>query len=195
MLEKFKELGDNKTLLNIGIDKWVMIALAGLLLLCSSSFFSENKNIKKGSVQVKQFEGNEEEKNEYVCAMEDELTTILESIKGVGKVKVMITVSNSGKQLVLREEPYTKEDEKEEGENGPGISRQNISKEDRVVMSSDENGNSVPYVVSSEKPVIQGVAVVAQGGGNINVVEKITDVIMALFNVSAHKISVIEMKG
>lgn len=127
--------------------------------------------------------------------MEKQLKDILESVKGVGKVNVMITVEDNGKQIVLREQPYTKSSEVKQAKEGEEVISSDISQEDRVVLGAGENGDNSPYVISSKKPVIKGVAVVAQGGGNPVVVEKITNVIKSLFEVSVHKISVIEMKG
>ena len=195
MLEIFKKIGNKKSILSIGIDKWIMLALAGLLLVTGTAFFPDNKNTGKNFSDKNEGVINEREDNEYVAGMEKELTDILESIKGVGKVKVMITVGDDGKQIVLREEPYSKSSEVSEGDEGDKIIREDISKEDRVVLGSGEDGENSPYIISSQKPEVQGVAVVAEGGGNPLVVEKITKVIKSLFEVSVHKISVIEMKG
>ena len=105
MLEIFKKIGNKKSILSIGIDKWIMLALAGLLLVTGTAFFPDKKNTGKNYLDKNEGVINEREDNEYVAGMEKELTDILESIKGVGKVKVMITVGDDGKQIVLREEP------------------------------------------------------------------------------------------
>ena len=43
------------------------------------------------------------------------------------------------------------------------------------------------------EPEISGVLVVAEGGGRIKTVQEITDAVMALFGVEAHKIKVMKM--
>ncbi len=194
MLEIFKKMSNKKSFLSISIDKWIMLALAGVLLIVGTTVFPDNNKNKRKNENVVNVE-NKDNDNGYASVMEKQLKDILESVKGVGKVNVMITVEDNGKQIVLREQPYTKSSEVKQAKEGEEVISSDISQEDRVVLGAGENGDNSPYVISSKKPVIKGVAVVAQGGGNPVVVEKITNVIKSLFEVSVHKISVIEMKG
>ena len=48
--------------------------------------------------------------------------------------------------------------------------------------------------MKEKSPIVEGVTVVAQGGGNAEVQKNISDVIQALFGVEAHKIIVVKMK-
>lgn len=194
MLEIFKKWSNKKSFLSISIDKWIMLALAGVLLIVGTTVFPDNNKNKRKNENVVNVE-NKDNDNGYASVMEKQLKDILESVKGVGKVNVMITVEDNGKQIVLREQPYTKSSEVKQAKEGEEVISSDISQEDRVVLGAGENGDNSPYVISFKKPVIKGVAVVAQGGGNPVVVEKITNVIKSLFEVSVHKISVIEMKG
>ena len=50
------------------------------------------------------------------------------------------------------------------------------------------------YVSKIREPSIEGVTVVAQGGGNAVIQKNITEVIQALFGIEAHKIKVVKMK-
>lgn len=49
-------------------------------------------------------------------------------------------------------------------------------------------------ITYQDETQVEGVVVVAEGGGNAVVVQKITDVVRALFNVDSHKIKVTESK-
>lgn len=49
-------------------------------------------------------------------------------------------------------------------------------------------------MVKEVSPVIEGVSVVAQGGGNPLIQKNITEVIQALFGIEVHKIKVVKMK-
>ena len=60
-------------------------------------------------------------------------------------------------------------------------------------MLYDEDDNTKPYVTSNEYPQIEGVLVVAQGGGNPSVNAQISDAIFALFDVELHKIKIVKM--
>ena len=52
----------------------------------------------------------------------------------------------------------------------------------------------IPYVVKHIEPQIQGITVVAQGGGDALIQKNISDVLEALFHIEAHKIKVVKMK-
>lgn len=49
-------------------------------------------------------------------------------------------------------------------------------------------------ITYQEETQVEGVVVVAEGGGNAVIVQKITEVVRALFDVDSHKIKVIESK-
>ena len=60
-------------------------------------------------------------------------------------------------------------------------------------MIYDGNDETFPYVTSRQNPQIEGVLVVAQGGGNARVNSDISEAIMALFDIEAHKIKVMKL--
>lgn len=49
-------------------------------------------------------------------------------------------------------------------------------------------------ITHQDETQVEGVVVVAEGGGNAVIVQQITDVVRALFDVDSHKIKVIESK-
>ena len=49
-------------------------------------------------------------------------------------------------------------------------------------------------ITYQDETQVEGVVVVAEGGGNAVIVQKITEVVRALFDVDSHKIKVIESK-
>ncbi|MGN0307750.1 MAG: stage III sporulation protein AG, partial [Lachnospiraceae bacterium] len=63
-----------------------------------------------------------------------------------------------------------------------------------TVYIRKETGEQVPYVVKEVSPLVEGVSVVAEGGGNAVVQKNITEVIQALFGIEVHKIKVVKMK-
>jgi stage III sporulation protein AG len=72
--------------------------------------------------------------------------------------------------------------------------KESYKEEEAVVFEEDSEGNTIPYVIKENVPEIEGIAIVAEGGGNSENILKITGVVQALFGVSAHKISVIGMR-
>ena len=105
-------------------------------------------------------------------------------MEGVGKVKVMITLKSSKESVVNKDTPYeesTKKDEK-------------AVKEDEETVLIDKNGEKVPYIVKEVEPEVEGVVVVAQGGGSDIVNQNIVDAVSVLFHISSYKIKVLKME-
>lgn len=63
------------------------------------------------------------------------------------------------------------------------------------ILSQMQGIENVHVMITyQDKTIVQGVVVVAEGATNGVVVQKITDVVRALFDVDSHKIKVIESK-
>lgn len=166
---------------NIEKEKIILIGLAGILLLGASCMGSGENEKKEETTTLYSLE----EKN-YQDKLEDRVKTIIENIKGVSNVSVMITYK-SGYEKILKEDVEgsisgNRNNEEEESNQE--------SKKTTVILEQD--GNSVPYVVKEIYPEIEGIAVVANGVTNDEMKEKIIDMLSALFDVSLHKISVLE---
>lgn len=156
---------------------FIVIILMGVLFLILS-IPTEKKgtyeNLEQEN-QVKEKDNKVEEQEKYLEKAEEQLKEILESIEGVGKVKVMITLKNDGVNIIDKNQKETKE-----------------TKEEETVIY-DRNDETFPYVTSRQTPQIEGVLVVAQGGGNAKVNSDISEAIMALFDVEVHKIKIVKM--
>lgn len=191
--KKVKSIDIKKCIQNIGIDKLIIIAICGVVLVMLPS--GSKSNSKNTSIVNK----NETSENiielsgeKYCEQLEKRLEDILSRIEGVGNVKVMITLKATSEKIVLKEVAYDKSNEHTGTE--ANIIRENYKEEESVVFQEDSDGNTVPYVIKENVPEIEGIAVVAEGGNNTNNILKITNVVQALFGVSPHKISVIGMR-
>ncbi len=185
----------NIDLKKIGMDKWLLIALAGVLIVMSSIPTSKKgvntdkagKNIKETQIQQKM------DSMEYVDYMEKRLKSMIENIDGIGKAEVMITLKTTGEDVILMEKPYSKSQVTENDDTGGSRTTNELSEEQRVIYITESDGTTVPYVLKEKEPEIEGIAIVAKGGGNKAKAVQIISMTEALFSVSAHKISVVEM--
>lgn len=130
----------------------------------------------------------------YAKRMEEELQELLSAMEGVGEVKVMITIRDSGEQVVEKDVPSESGWVSETDSAGGTRESESARQEESTVYVTDSEGNRTPYVSQTIQPQIEGVTVVAQGGGDVLIQKNITEVIQALFDIEAHKIKVVKMK-
>ena len=183
-------------------ENMAILALLGILLMVIALPVKKTENARDeaglsdtGSDTMKTSETEKDDGDgSYTQEVENRLEALLSSMDGVGEVKVMVTLSSSMEQVVEKDVPYSMDTTKETDSAGGSRDVVNSKQEETTVYVTDQAGNKTPYISKTLEPAIEGVTVVAQGGGNAVVQKNITDVIQALFGVEAHKIKVVKMK-
>ncbi len=133
------------------------------------------------------------EEKEYITYYENKLKKLLERMEGVGKVEVAITLKSSAEQVILKDTPYSQESLNETDNEGGSRISSNTQKQDETVLITTDSGETIPYVLKELEPSVEGVVVLAQGGGDGNIATKIVNAVGVLFNVPAHKVQVLKM--
>lgn len=178
---------------------WVVIALAGILLLIiaiptGSTTKKKTAGEEEAAAVEKSSENGKEQdwKSSYVAGLETELEEVLAKMDGVGDVRVMITVSDNGEQIVEKDASGTSTTtmETDSGGGSRTVTEDNTEETTVYVEKEDE---TYPYIRKEVLPSIDGIVVVAEGGGNPGVVSDISDAVEALFSVEAHRIKVVKM--
>ena len=167
---------------------WIAIALAGVLILIIAMPLSP-KQSESGNTAGQETAGavsdsgsTQGSQNAYAAALERRLKQVLGQMEGVGKAEVMITLSDSGETIVEND--------------ASGGTRTTTDQETEETTVYVENGNEKhPYVTKEVLPKVEGVLVVAEGGDDPRVISDISDTVMALFRVEAHKIKVVKMSS
>ena len=182
-------------------ENMAILALLGILLMVIALPVKKTENTRDetglsdtGSDTMKTSTEKDDGDGSYTQEVENRLEALLSSMDGVGEVKVMVTLSSSVEQVVEKDVPYSMDTTKETDSAGGSRDVVNSKQEETTVYVTDQAGNKTPYISKTLEPAIEGVTVVAQGGGNAVVQKNITDVIQALFGVEAHKIKVVKMK-
>lgn len=184
-----KEIGNlREKMKHMNKNQWLILVLTGILLLVIAMPVP-GKSSKKEPVEASQTEAGEGGDMEM---LEQRLEKALANVEGVGRVRVMITKKSSGEKIVEKDVPVTDKSTAEE-ENGGNRSTVERTQEESTVYQQDGSGGQTPYVIRETEPEIQGVIIVAEGGGNARTVQDITEAVMALFGVEAHKIKVMKM--
>ena len=160
----------------------------GLALICAGAvaillFFSVSGSDTKSTKELSPAETFDAEA--YVNALESRLETIISSISGAGKTRVMLTLDGSA-------EYYYQNDYKESAEND-GEAKYSHSSDFNTVIVKNADGSESPVLNASLSPAVTGAVVVCQGGGSTEVRESIYNAIKALLDIPTNKICVLKM--
>lgn len=172
---------------------WLILVLAGILILIIA--LPTDTKEKKQAEEAKE---NISKENNTMEASKDEierkLEDILEKIDGAGDVKVMITYQDSGTQVVEKNK-NTSENSLEESDSTGGVrSTKEQQLQESTVYEEADAGNT-PFVSKELLPKVEGILIVASGGDNQKVKQNISEAVLALFQVEAHRIKIVKMSG
>jgi stage III sporulation protein AG len=116
-------------------------------------------------------------------------------VEGAGEVRVLITLKESEEKIVEKDGPEQTSDTTEMDAAGGSRTTKANSLEKTTIYTTDESGSSIPYVVKTVSPTVEGVVVIAQGGDQLAVRQNIIEAIQVLFDVDMNKITVVKMKN
>lgn len=202
MQQRLKDFLKNRKWGQLKKSDWAVIALTGVLILIIAMPTGENKPENTGAaadqvqeeavVRKDQTAGQETENDTYVNDLEEKLKKVLTQMEGVGKVEVMITVSDTGESVVEKDTTGTTTTTTEIDSSGGSRTTTDSSNEKKTIYVETKD-ETYPYIQKEKMPSIEGVVVVAEGGGNSVVVSNISEAVKALFPVEAHRIKVVKM--
>ncbi len=179
-------------------DNLIILVLAGILLLVINlPTEKKESDSKKSTVEVGTMVSATEERRfgdlyEYTEYLEKKLESVLVNMKGVGRVKIMLTLETSEEQVVEKDEPMTRDNTTEtDTEGGNRVIYKMDSGQETVFMK--QGNDEIPYVSKTVLPQISGVLIIAQGAGQGNHSKNISEIAQALFGVEAHKVKVVPM--
>lgn len=200
-----KKVADLLSKQKFGKDSLLILILAGLLMLVIA-WPTESSGGKKKSETTKSEKEDSQEvmlnvaagsemQADYGTRLEQRLSALLREMDGVGNVRVMVTFSNSGEEIPLKDVTRSDRDTTEaDGDGGMRVINEREYEEVTIYVTNEE-GKRIPYIVRTLEPEVIGVAVIAEGGGNPNIQKNITAVIQSLFRIDANRIIVTKMKS
>lgn len=189
-------------------DNLIILVLSGILLFIIAIPMGTSKKNSSDTAEKSQIglpqEADESRESgedvtrdlseaEYAQALEQRLTQALSQVAGVGRVQVMITLKSSRELVVEREAAVSRQTTNETDSQGGSRMISQVETDDCVVYRS-VGSDSEPYVIKTMLPEIEGVLVVAEGAGSGTVKRNVTAIVQALFDVEAHKVSVVKME-
>ena len=168
----------------------IIILIVTVLIINNMWSTDRTENDNTNSVSSKVLA--ETETTEVKDDLEERLEDILESISGVGKVKVLIKYSESSTIVAMYNET-TSESITQEND-GDGANKNTTETESKKeIVYTDENGESKPITEKVIMPTIEGAIITAQGAQNANTKSAIVSAVEAVTGLAVHKIQVFEM--
>lgn len=171
---------------------YLILVLIGILLLVIVLPVGDKKT-DSSKQETKQQEQAVQKKNETVSGeeLERRLADILSQIEGAGEVVVMITYKDSGTQVVEKD-VASQSSTVEETDGSAEQHTKDTQSQQTTVYDEAENGNT-PFISQELAPRIEGILVVASGGDDPVVKQNISEAVLALFPVEAHRIKIAKM--
>lgn len=127
-------------------------------------------------------------------SLQENLETILETMEGVGKVKVLINYSETSSVVGMYNETVTESSTQEKDTSG---GTRNVTEVDtqKEIAYSEAGGNSAPITEKVIMPTIEGAIITAEGAENATVKANIVSAVEAVTGLATHKIQVFKMEN
>ena len=143
--------------------RWLIIlGLVGILLIGLSEWMGQSPTPKEDGMAAVTVSQIEQ-------ALEDRVTALLSRVDGVGDCYVMVTLEQSTQQVYASE---------------------SASGGESVLTVATDSG-PVGLLITEIQPIIKGVVVVCDGGGDAAVCERVTAAVATAFNLSTRRVCVL----
>ena len=194
LIVKKGEKNNKKTIENLVIFVVILIITIIAINAIWKTDKKENTQNKESAykklAESSNSELNEESSNENI---EEKLENILSQMDGVGKVKVLVTYSETSQVVPLYNEDLQVNTTEEVDKEG-GTRKISENKEKKDIIYQETGGEKVPITGSIISPKIEGAVITAQGANNAQTKTNIIQATEAVTGLATHKIQVFEMK-
>ena len=126
---------------------------------------------------------------------EEKLANILSNIAGVGKVKVLLTYSQTSTYVPIYNENVKSSNTTETDSAGGSRTVEENDSQKEVIYKEDSSGNKEPVTQSIISPKIEGAIITAEGADNAEVKTAIVQAVEAATGLATHKIQVFKMSN
>ena len=124
---------------------------------------------------------------------EEKLANILSNIQGAGKVKVLLTYSETSTYVPVYNENSKTSNTTETDSSGGSRTISETDSQKEVIYKEDGSGSKEPVTKSIISPKIEGAIITAQGADDANVKTNIIQAVEAATGLATHKIQVFKM--
>jgi stage III sporulation protein AG len=154
---------------------------------------SEKSKEQSDKVLAKVLETDSAQEITGYYTLQQNLENILETMEGVGKVKVLINYAETSTTVAVYNETKTESTTEEKDTEG---GTRNVTQTDtqKEIAYTRESGESAPITEKIIMPTIEGAVITAEGASNANIKANIISATQAVTGLAAHKIQVFQMQ-
>lgn len=184
--ENIRKLDKNKLLVNV-----IIVFLIGVFIIISTNYFINDKDetLKYTNVINNNNFNIKDTIEDYSTKLEHKLENILNQIKGVDKVKVMITLEETIEKIPAKNTTNTKERTTEKDAEG---GTREVIREDYTEQIISSNNSFA--VIKQVNPTIKGVIVVARGVENVRIKEQLYNAVKTVLGIPGNRIEIYSSK-
>lgn len=184
-----------------GVQTLLLMFLAGVLLLVISGYFASREDgDNRGEGQAHDHASAAYAASNLTAPpislaayLAKGLEDILSLVAGAGEVRVMLTIGNTSRIFAQNSQSISSKTTEEDSEGGVRYV-ESANSSFTYVMIRQNDGSEVPLLLTEIAPSIEGVIIVAQGGGDVAVRAALSHAVQALLGVAAHRVQVFEMQ-
>lgn len=176
----------------------IILAIVGILLIVFSDIFKKDERL---DLEVL----NEQDQSEEVAKVKDQfisdisemeeqyeqsLQAMLNKISGVTEVEVMVNIDSTNVQMYEKDVVFGSQTTVETDQSGGRRTVEDETKETKIVYVR-QGDEEVPVLLTTEKPPIRGVFIIAKGVGNASVKQMVVEAVSRVLDVPTYRISVL----
>lgn len=168
-----------------------IILIVGIILLIVANIITGNKNPKDLNEEKEKGSKDYQKLNmDYTSILEEKLEDILSRLKGVGEVKVMITLEDTLEKVpafnTIKNNETTNEIDSQGG------TRETLREDTNIQIVTGSEGSLT--VLKEVEPTVKGVIVMAEGAESIETKQILYEAVKTVLGISGNRVEIYSSK-
>lgn len=186
-IKKYLAQINNKDLIK---NLFIILIIGVILIIIADIFFQEKKGINSNLKLENEINYTSNLEMDYGAILENKLEHVLGQLKGVGSVKVMITLEDTVERIPAFN--TTKNNETTNELDSQGGTREIIREDMTIQVVTGSEGS--PIVLKEIKPTVKGVIVIAEGAEDLEVKERLYQAVKTVLGLPGNRVEVYTSK-
>ena len=161
------------------------VLIAGIVLIALSEFWPSSGKTKEKEDSV----SDTMTMQEYTQKLEDNIREIVGSIRGVGNLKVLVTLESS-EETIYTQETKTSVDSTQDAMSENGKTQLKESTEQKYLLVEGEDGTKQALVKTTKEPEVKGIVIVCEGGDSTTVKSEVINAVTTALDISSSRVCV-----